>query len=148
MPKDLDPHKNEVYTWEDSCPGWNRNHITLKACREVIYAACDHYKVKRPIVVQHPRRSFSWSMPRHNRMSIQGGEHREKGGRNVATALHEAAHHIAWSIHGERIQDHGATWLAIYLDLLSRAGVAPRVALEASAKAHKLRWRKEKSALR
>jgi hypothetical protein len=81
-------------------------------------------------------------------MSIQGGEHRDKGGRNVATALHEAAHHIAWAVHGERVQDHGATFLGIYLDLLSRAGVAPRVALEASARAHGLRWSKKQRTLR
>ena len=135
----LDPHKDAVYSWEDSWPGWNKNHITFKAVRAVVYAACDHYKVKRPTVVQHPQRSFSWSMPTRNRMSIQGGEHRGPGGRNVATALHEAAHHIVWNLYGDRVQDHGPTFLGIYLDLLVRAKVAPQVALHASLKSFGLK---------
>ena len=79
-------------------------------------------------------------MPTVDRISLQGGAPRAPGGRNVATALHEAAHHIAWYLHGDRIQDHGRTFLGIYLDLLIRAKVAPRVALEASDRAHKLKW--------
>ena len=140
MEKESDPHKDDVYSWEDSWPGWGRNHITFKACRELVFAACDTYAVKRPAVVQHPQRTFSWSMPAKDRISLQGGEHGKEGGRNVATALHEAAHHIAWHLHGERIQDHGRTFLGIYMDLLVRAKVAPQVALEASARAHKLKW--------
>lgn len=138
--KSSDPRKETVYEWEDSWPGWDKNHITFKACRELIFLACDAYKVKRPVVVQHPERAFSWAMPARNRMSIQGGEHRGQGGRNVATVLHEAAHHIAWQLHGERIQDHGRTFFKIYLDLLIRAKVAPEIALKASARSHGLRW--------
>lgn len=136
-----DPHKDDVYAWEDSWPGWGKNHITFKACRELVYQACDDYNVARPAVIQHPKRSFSWSMPTKNRISIQGGEHRANGGRNVATALHEAAHHIAWHLYGDCIQDHGPTFLGIYLDLLNKAKVAPLVALEASARSCGLRWR-------
>jgi len=134
-----DPHKERVYEFEDSWPGWGRNHITFKACRELVYHACDAYKVKRPVIVQHPQRSFSWSMPTKNRISLQGGEHRENGGRNVATVMHEAAHHIAWCLYGDRIQDHGPTFFRIYFDLLVRAKVAPEVALKASAAAHGLK---------
>lgn len=140
MEKESDPRKDTVYSWEDSWPGWGKNHISFKACRALVFGACDHYRVKRPTVVQHPQRSFSWSMPTKDRISLQGGKHGKEGGRNVATALHEAAHHIAWHLHGERIQDHGRTFLGIYMDLLVRAKVAPQVALEASARAHKLKW--------
>lgn len=135
-----DPHQERVYMWEDDWPGWYKNHITFRACRELVYCACDAYKVTRPVVVQHTKKSFSWSMPTRNRISIQGGEHRSTGGRNVATVMHEAAHHIAWNLHGDQIQDHGRTFFGIYLDLLIRAKVAPQVALEASARAHGLKW--------
>src|ERR1700685_3857805 len=127
-----DPHKNDVYLWEDSWPGWNKNHVTVTACRTLVYHACDAYKVQRPVVVKHPQRSFSWSMPTRNRISLQGGEHRGNGGLNVATTLHEAAHHIAYALYGDRIQDHGPTWLGVYLDLLIKARVAPEIALRAS----------------
>ena len=141
MADDLDPWREMVYEWEDSWPGWGRNHISLKACKQLVYQACDTYGVDHPDVTQHPERSYSWSRPTTDDMSIQGGEHRKEGGRNVATALHEAAHHIAWNLHGDRIQDHGRTFLGIYLDLLIRAKMAPRVALEASARSFKLKWK-------
>lgn len=80
-------------------------------------------------------------MPESKRISIQGGDHHARGGRNAATALHEAAHQIAFALYGESIQDHGPTWLGIYLDLLVRARVAPRVALEATLRSHGLTWR-------
>ena len=135
-----DPHVQRVYEWEDSWPGWDKNHITFADCRALVYHACDAYKVPRPVIVQHPQRSFSWSMPTRNRISIQGGEHRMSGGRNVATVMHEAAHHIAWYLYKDRIQDHGRTFFRIYLDLLVRAKVAPEIALKATAKAHGLKW--------
>jgi len=137
---DLDPHKEAVYEWEDSWPGWDKNHITFKACKELVYSACEAYGVEPPTVIQHPHRSFSWSRPETDEISIQGGKHRDPGGRNVSTVLHEAAHHIGWEIFGDRIQDHGPVFLGIYLDLLTRAKVAPEIALTASARFHGLRW--------
>jgi hypothetical protein len=142
-----DPHKNATYLWEDSWPGWNRNHITLAECRSLIASSCLVYGVKRPIVVDHPQRSMSWNIPADRRISMQGGKHRARGGRNVATALHEAAHQIAFTLYGSSIQDHGPTWLGIYLDLLVRARGAPRIALEATLRAHGLKWSRTKHAL-
>ena len=145
MPTDtrsLDPHQDAVYRWEDEWPAWNRNHVSLRVCRKAIRAACKWYKVEPPTVTQHDGRGLAFSWPKQHRISMQGGEHARIGGKNIATALHEAAHHIAYAIYGERLQDHGRTWLGIYLNLLERAGIAPRVALEASARAHGLKWRK------
>ncbi len=137
---DLDPHKEQVYDWEDSWPGWNRNHIGINACRNLIAVACRHYNVKCPTVRVHHVRSMSFAIPTKCYISLQGWASEDRGGLNVPTALHEAAHHIAWSLHGNRIQDHGATWLGIYLDLLIRAKVAPEVALKASLKSFRLRY--------
>ncbi len=141
MEKDLDPHKDNVYAWEDSWPGWDKNHIGIRACRDLIHRACDHYKVKRPVVRVHHVRSLSFSIPSKDYISLQGWAFEGQGGLNVATALHEAAHHIAYALHGERIQDHGSTWLGLYLRLLVRACVAPQIALEASARSFGLRWK-------
>lgn len=141
---DLDPHKEKVYEWEDSWPGWNRNHIGINACRKLVAAACGHYKVGCPTVRVHHVRSMSFSIPSKDYISLQGWASEDRGGLNVPTALHEAAHHIAWSLHGNRIQDHGPTWLGIYLDLLIRAKVAPEVALVASLKSFQLKYRRQK----
>ena len=141
MAKDLDPHKDDVYRWEDSWPGWDKNHVTLKDCRTVIDLACRAYDVSCPVVKVHHKRSISFCVPTKGYISLQGWAFKAQGGLNVATALHEAAHYIAWHLHKERIQDHGPTFFGIYLDLLIRAKVAPRVALEATARTHKLRWK-------
>ena len=87
MEKDLDPHKNAVYEWEDSWPGWNYNSIGIKACRTLIRRACKWHKVKPPTIVHHNVRSMSFAIPTKNYISLQGGEHKERGGRNVPTAL-------------------------------------------------------------
>ena len=63
-------------------------------------------------------------------------------GKNVATALHEAAHIIVFDKFGDKPQDHGPTFMGVYLWLLTTAGVAPRIALEATARANGLKWRK------
>lgn len=139
--EDLDPHCDAVYAWEDSWPGWGKNHLTLKACKALIESACDQYRVEHPEVVQHHERSLSFCIPTEEYIDLQGGRHKGPGGRNVATVLHEAAHQIAYALHGTRIQDHGRTWLGIYLDLLVRAQVAPEVALKASARSHGLKWK-------
>ena len=142
MADDLDPHQDTVYEWEDSWPGWNKNHISLKACKKLIIDACHEYDVDPPdTIVQHPERSISFSIPTADHIDLQGGKHRGNGGRNVAVALHEAAHHIAYALHGDKIQDHGRTFLGIYLHLLVAAKVAPKVALLASARSFGLKWK-------
>lgn len=137
----LDPHQQAVYGWEESWPGWNHNHLSLGQVRALIKMACQHYKVPCPTVTQHEGGTWAWSAPSFNRISMQGGQHMHRGSRNVPTAMHEVAHHIAWHLHGERIQDHGPTWLGIFIGLLVISKVAPRVALEATAREHKLKWR-------
>lgn len=59
----------------------------------------------------------------------------------MATAMHEASHHIVFKLCGYRVQDHGPTFLGVYLWLLERSGVAPQSALHASAREFKLKWR-------
>lgn len=137
----VDPHQQAVYRWEESWPGWNHNHLSLGQCRALIKTVCSHYKVPYPTVTQHDGGMFAYSMPSANRISMQGGAHMHRGSRNVATAMHEVAHHVAWHLYGERIQDHGPAFLGVFIDCLVKAKVAPKVALEASARSHKLKWR-------
>jgi len=138
MPKDAketDPHRHRLYQWEADWPDWNKDALGIKACRAAVRKACKHYKVRAPRVVHTDTGSLSFSVPSKNFISLHCG------GMNIPTALHEAAHHIAYALHGETVQDHGPTFLGIYIGLLERAGVAPRTALEASARAHGLKWR-------
>lgn len=62
---------------------------------------------------------------------------------NPAIALHETAHAITHHLFGWDPPDmevHGPQWLGIYMVLLDKFGVAPRSALEASAREHGLKW--------
>jgi hypothetical protein len=141
MVKDsLDPHVDAVYAWEDSWPGWSHNHLRIGECRVLIKVVCAHYNVPCPTVTQHKNGTYAWSAPTLNKISMQGGEHMRRGSRNVATVMHEVAHHVAWHLYRERIQDHGRAFLGVFIDCLVKAKVAPRIALEASARAGGLRW--------
>jgi hypothetical protein len=137
-----DPQKHDLYQFEEDWPGWTRNQLTLAQCRMVIRSACEHYKVHHPRVRQHKRRSMSWCLPQSGIISLQASGPDNRGGKNTATALHEAAHHIAYHRHGERIEDHGPTFVGIFLDLLVRANVAPQPALEAQLRYRGVKWRK------
>lgn len=140
--EDLDPQREPLYAWEDEWWGWNRNTTTLAICRRYIETACAHYGIKPPRVRQHHQVSLSYSIPAESVISLQAkGSSPGKGGLNPATALHEAAHHVVFWIWGARPQDHGPTFLGVYMWLLERAGIAPGEALRASARARRLRWR-------
>lgn len=138
--RDVDPHRKTVYAWEDTWPQSRFNLLTFKQCRALVGLICKAYKVPSPRLKQHHRRSMSWVIPADGLMSIQGGAHGEKGGRNLMTVCHEMAHWVLWQKHGERPQDHGPVFQSIYLSLCVKAGVAPRIALEASARFGGLRW--------
>lgn len=136
---------NKVYEWEDSWYDWGANTCSLRECRRLIATACAKFHLAPPTVTQHHKASMSWCMPAHGRISLQAvGSKPGRGGKNPATALHEAAHYIAWSHHGNRIDDHGPTFLGYYMWLLEAAKIAPDTALHASARKHGLRWRKIK----
>lgn len=136
-----DPQREDLYRWEETWGPWNFNSLTLTECREWIEFACRLYDVEPPRVRQHRTRELSWCHIKMGVISLQGGKHRYRGGRNVSQALHEVAHWIVFKLFDDRPQDHGPTFLGVYMWLLEAARVAPRIALHASARAHGLRWR-------
>lgn len=144
----------DAYTWESEFSDWNRQTATLIECRRHIETACAHYDVKPPRVVGHRGKEITFYQAHEN---VQA-RFLEKGaaatvslrpdGRNIPVALHESAHAIAsvwlpWSV-----EAHGREWLGIYLWLLEAAGVAPSVALEASARKHNLKWLRDLSPMK
>lgn len=136
-----DPQKAALYHWEETWGPWNYNSLTLTECRDWVEFACRLYDVEPPSVRQHRSNEYSWCHTGMGIISMQGGKHRARGGRNTATVLHEAAHWITFKLFSDRPQDHGPTFLGVYLWLLESARVAPRTALHASARSHGLKWR-------
>jgi hypothetical protein len=140
-----DPQKAALYAWEESWGPWNFYSLTLTECREWVEMSCAYYDVPPPRVRQHRTREYSWCHTGMGVISMQGGKHRARGGRNPSQALHEVAHWIVFQRFGDKPQDHGPTFLGVYMWLLEAACVAPRVALHASARAHGLKWRTDVS---
>ena len=137
-----DPHRKDIYAWEDSWYEWNCNTCSLADCRRVIRKACARYGVPAPRVRQHPL-TATYSIPLYGVVSLQSsGRTPERGGKNYPVALHEAAHIIVHHRH-PRAQDHGPTFLGIYMWLLELNKIAPPVALHASARKHNLHWKIE-----
>jgi len=131
-----DPQQDPVYRWESTWKAWNRTELTLVECRSAINWACDQFGIEPPRVRTHQTKEYPWCDVEKRVMSFS------LKGKNVATALHEAAHLIVSDLFSVQAQDHGPTFLGVYMWLLETAGVAPRIALYATARSHGLKWRK------
>lgn len=136
-----DSQQGAVYTWEGEWFGWNTNQLTLPECRQLIRAAVEPFDVATPKVTQHWKRSFSWFSPDDNLICLQARGALRTSGKNASTCLHEAAHVVMWDWYRYGAQDHGPTFMAIYLSMMIRAQVAPASALFATARKHRLKWR-------
>lgn len=139
MKQPKDRQREDLYDFEDRFPWANQNNATLEQCREVVRSACDTYGVSPPTVVQHNKRSLSYCLPHSRRISLQAAGPENKGGKNVATALHEAAHQIVFDLRGNRVEDHGPTFCGVFFHLLTMAGW-PAAAIRAVAREHGVRW--------
>lgn len=133
-----DPQRKRVYAWEGGWCDWVRSTLSLGGARAVVRWACDKYGLPCPTVVQHDGAADSFSQAD----GASGGPliSFQRGQRNPAVALHEAAHYIHDAIFGDKGAHHSAEWMGIYLWLLEGYRVAPRRALHASARAARLRW--------
>ena len=131
--KDNDPQREAVYEWETEFRDWNRQTMKLPEVREYVRTACAHYKLEAPPVRPLSGKQYAYCMGDGAHMGFS------EWCRNPAIALHESAHFITLNL-APKAQDHGPTWLGIYMWLLEAAGVAPVEALAASARKHGLRW--------
>jgi hypothetical protein len=133
----LDPQKQALYSWESAWADWCRSTLTIPEVRSLVRKACKTYGVTPPSVSAHTGNMWSTYDPETASISF------ERTQRNTAIALHEATHHILFTICMEEaaeesdgnFEDHGKEFLGIYLRLLRDAGVAPLIALTASATA-------------
>ena len=135
----MDRQRKAIYDFEDRFPWANHNNATLAQCRGLIAAACEAYGVKAPTVTQHRKRAMSWCMPVSRKISLQATGPGNRGGKNAATALHEAAHQIVFDLCGNRVDDHGPTFAGVYFHLLTMCGW-PAAAIRAVAREHGVRW--------
>lgn len=126
-----DPQVKPLYKWE-AANGWDDSTISFNKSKSLIIWACKIYNVEPPKVQLHTTRLLPWSCSDENIISMQRDKYL-----NVPISLHEASHHIVNKLYGARPQDHGPTFLRIYLDLLIRNGFN----MYHSAASNGLRWR-------
>ena len=134
----IDPQRQALYDWEAQWLGWELDTLTLGECRVMVRTACRLARVPYVPTRQHSGTSEYDCI--RNRITLQQRGRRGRGGKNPAQVLHEVAHYIVFRRSGWRPQDHGPTFLGVFLWLLASARVAPRAALEASARAAGLKW--------
>lgn len=136
MSREADPQQDSVYEWEGEWAAWNASIMSFDNCRRMIDTACAHYGVRPPRVRMHKGKAWSYCLVSRALISLKQADNL-----NPAIALHEAAHWIVWHLFGDRVQDHGPTFMGVYLWLLEAASVAPVEALHATARKHGLKWR-------
>lgn len=130
-----DPWQKAVYGFEDDWPEACADSLSISQCEYLIVLACEAYGFKAPRVAYDSKAKISYCYADGSGIFLVNTQ------RNKFIALHEAAHYIADKIYGQEIEDHGFEWQGIYFFLLSRAEIAPEVALRASARDRGLLWR-------
>lgn len=128
-----DPQKARIYAYEDA-QGWDKSTTSFKKIAALIKRACVHFNVEPLEVRCHDTDELSYCIPELKVISMQ-----KHGGLSPQIALHEVAHYICFEFCGYRAQDHGPSWLGIYIYLLERSRVAPDD-LRQQLLGMKLRW--------
>jgi hypothetical protein len=124
-----------VYDWEAEWYHWNTEQFnTIHGPRKWVHWALDAYKV--PHTVVRPRRGHDHSFFRPHDWSIS----LLRKHRNLASALHEAAHAIHAYYYGPVDEYHDAKWLGIFVWLLGCTTAWPKEAITASLKARGLTY--------
>jgi hypothetical protein len=136
-----DPQCDPAYAWEAAFDTFNVCTLTLEQCQLLVDNALKAASCLPVKVEQGPSCRYSWCMPVSRRIAMQGPSRKGRGGMNVATVLHEVAHQIAYDAFGDRVQDHGPTWLGIYRKMLIEHGVMTEKEFQLTARKFGLKWR-------
>lgn len=136
----MDRQKRAVYEWEDLFRSFGERGASRADIASLIRRACRRYGVEPPMVrFVSKAKSPSLTVTTY----YDSSDHSISMGYrscNYAIACHESAHAIIDDRY-EDVEDHGPEFLGVYFDLLAWSKVAPRTALEASARALGLRWK-------
>lgn len=127
-----DPQQQAVYSWEGLWTDFNRKTLNIASCRWLVRRACRAYGVRAPKVFPGALKA-RWAYYHSEKHHISLNQ----AAQNIPIVLHETAHAIVNQL-APRAQDHGPTFLGVYLDLLRE--FVPASALFPSARRAGLRW--------
>lgn len=119
----------KVYDWEAEWYHWNTQQFqTIYGPRRWVHYALDLYGVPRTVVRHRSGRESSFFRPHDWSINILVKH------RNVAAALHEAAHAIHAYYYGNVEEHHDERWLGIYVWLLNHTQMYPKGVIDTSLK--------------
>lgn len=126
--------KQYRWQWEFSNIFDKPQALSLRRMRWIVSKACEMYQVKSPTVYKKRNASASsYYIYNTVRPDLAGSIQLIPIHMNIASLLHEVAHAIFWQRYSTREEDdHGPTWLGIYVDLLDRFYVLPKHASKPS----------------
>lgn len=132
-----DPQQYRAYRWENELTSWAGAHATPAQLRRVVKKCCRMYRVPVPRVhcltknQRDGKRYTSEYDPNGHVIRIRPRHY------DLCTAVHESAHAITDWLFGIWTENkpHGPEWLGVYMVLLDRLKIIPRIALEAHARA-------------
>lgn len=124
-----------VYKWEREWHHWNSEQFgSVHGPRLWIKAALKLYGVPQTTVRHRDGHQASFFRPHDWSINLI------KQHRNVAAALHEAAHAVHAYYYGPVDETHDARWLGIYVWLLCESGLWPCSAIKASLAERNLKF--------
>ena len=130
-----DRQQAKFYKWTWQWMDWNVKQMGFAECKKLILKVCAAWQVPPPRVFKaDPKLHASYYDDTEHCIGLIPTHH------NMAICLHEAAHAVVFHYFPEA-EDHGPTFVGVFIELMCQAGVAPKAALTASASAAGLRWR-------
>ncbi len=132
-----DPQAKRVYAWEKKWLYSEQPLLEADGAQKWVDLACEEYGIPSILTGPDPNPDCTISNYWVDNTITLAPKHM-----NAMVCLHEAAHGIHSHYFGFNQEAHGATWLGIYVHLLCRAKIAPRIAITASLDAAGLQYRK------
>lgn len=133
-----DPQKPLIYAWEDGFRSFDERTMTRAQVRRLVSRICRKWRVPLPRIRFLPKGYREWSYIEGNLLAMNYSQC------NEAIVAHEMAHYVVDHSYPEgTFEIHGPEFVALYIEMLVYAQVAPRVAIVASLIDKGIEWTSE-----
>jgi len=130
----LDPQKHLIYEWEDGFRSFDERTMTREQVLRLVRRICRQWRIPAPRIRFLPKSKRQWSYVEDDLIAMNYEQC------NEAIVAHEMAHYVVDQSYPVPPEVHGPEFMAIYLEMLVFAQVAPRTALCASLLEKGIEW--------
>lgn len=140
-----DPNKAAVYRMEkrEFAGVWLHVKQPMKYLQRRANAVCRMYQVP-PVQLRSRKVVAGCAEYLADAREIALDPNARVTSRNLFTVAHELAHHVVWTRHGNRAQDHGPMFVLVYGQILSSLRCCPMPGWRAACRRHGVKmaaWR-------